>query len=171
MELTEFVLWFNRFMMSLSPLFDGNGIVPPFCLEEDDRLKIYELDRTDELLGWSCAGFVALAMRLFEASIRLSGIIVLFYELLVPLTEELMFSGGWKRFEFYLTLLFRESEVTDIWAADYGFWIGSCIDISVFRVVAPLFTPVVTPRGPTRSPCDFSSSYLFIALILCFYWG
>ena len=156
--------------MSLSPLFDGNGIVPPFCLEEDDRLKIYELDRTDELLGCSYAGFVALAMRLFEASIRLSGIMV-FWELLVPLTDELTFSGGWKRFEFYLPLLLRESEVTDIWAADYGFWIGSCIDNSVFRVVAPLFALVVTPRGPIRTPCDFSSNCRFIALILCFYWG
>ena len=85
--------------MSLSPPLDAKGTVLPFCFEDCDLLKIPELDRTDELLGWSWAGLVALAMRVFEAIMLLAGTIGLFYELPVPVAEELRFSGGWNRFE------------------------------------------------------------------------
>ena len=79
--------------MSRSPLLDASGIVPPFCLDDDDRLKIWELDRTDELFGCRLAGFVAFAIRVFDA-IMLLGMDALFPELLVPWPEVVTFSGG-----------------------------------------------------------------------------
>ena len=88
-EVTEFVLWFKT--ISFSPFLDGIGI-EPLCFEEDVLLKICEFDRTDELFGCKLAGFVAFAIRLFEARDRLLSTKVKF-ELAVALTEELIFSG------------------------------------------------------------------------------
>ena len=82
----------------------------PLCFDEDVLLKSCEFDRTDELFGWRLAGFVAFAMRLFEARERLLSIMVKF-ELPVALIEELTFSGWLKLLELYLDDLLRESEV------------------------------------------------------------
>ena len=80
-------------MISLSRSLAIRGTWAPFCFDDDDLLKIPELDRTEELLGWRLAGLVALAMRVLDAIKLLAGTIALFCELPVPLLDD-RFSGG-----------------------------------------------------------------------------